>query len=187
MDHSHHAHAISHTDHSSHGVELGMDQNSTDGGMDMGMGMGMQMTFYASVNATILFDGWTVSSAGGLAGSAIGIFFLAIIYESLKYFREYLFRRSHASLHYQTVSNGEDATKIVQGVKRSIRKRILSTDHFIQTGLHIVQVTLSYFLMLIFMTYNAYLCVAIIVGAGVGFFIFGWKKTIVVDITEHCH
>jgi hypothetical protein len=37
------------------------------------------------------------------------------------------------------------------------------------------------------MTYNVYLCVAVVVGAGVGYFLFGWYKSTAVDITEHCH
>jgi len=49
------------------------------------------------------------------------------------------------------------------------------------------QVVLSYVLMLIVMTYNVWLCLAVILGAGSGYFFFGWKKSLVVDITEHCH
>nr|KAF6315409.1 solute carrier family 31 member 1 [Myotis myotis] len=48
-------------------------------------------------------------------------------------------------------------------------------------------VVISYFLMLIFMTYNGYLCIAVAAGAGTGYFLFSWKKAVVVDITEHCH
>lgn len=67
------------------------------------------------------------------------------------------------------------------------RHRMLSFPHAIQTGLHVVQIIVSYFLMLIFMTYNVWLCLAVVLGAGVGYFVFGWKKASVVDITEHCH
>lgn len=64
---------------------------------------------------------------------------------------------------------------------------MLSLSHLLQTVLHIIQVMVSYFLMLVFMTYNAYLCIAVAAGAGVGYFLFSWKKAVVVDITEHCH
>ena len=43
---------------------------------------------------------------------------------------------------------------------------------FIQTLLQMVQLTWAYFLMLIFMTYNAWLCIAVVLGDGVGYFIF---------------
>lgn len=55
--------------------------------------------------------------------------------------------------------------------------------HCWQTVLHILQMIVSYFLMLIFMTYNVWLCVAVALGAGAGYFCFGWKKSVVVDVT----
>lgn len=67
------------------------------------------------------------------------------------------------------------------------RQQMLSFPHLLQTVLHIIQVVISYFLMLIFMTYNGYLCIAVAAGAGTGYFLFSWKKAVVVDITEHCH
>ncbi|GAB5580034.1 high affinity copper uptake protein 1 [Prionailurus iriomotensis] len=66
-------------------------------------------------------------------------------------------------------------------------QQMLSFPHLLQTVLHIIQVVISYFLMLIFMTYNGYLCIAVAAGAGTGYFLFSWKKAVVVDITEHCH
>ncbi|KAL1378798.1 hypothetical protein pipiens_015342 [Culex pipiens pipiens] len=64
---------------------------------------------------------------------------------------------------------------------------MLSVMHLFQTFLHIVQVTLSFLLMLIFMTYNTWLCLAVVLGAALGYFLFGWKKSVIVDVTEHCH
>ena len=64
---------------------------------------------------------------------------------------------------------------------------MLSLAHLVQTLLHVLQVVISYFLMLIFMTYNVYLCVAVALGAGLGYFLFAWKRTIIVDVNEHCH
>lgn len=67
------------------------------------------------------------------------------------------------------------------------RPTMFSLMHGVQTFLHIIQIVLSYFLMLIFMTYNVWLCLAVVIGAAVGYFLFGWKKSVVVDVTEHCH
>jgi hypothetical protein len=67
------------------------------------------------------------------------------------------------------------------------RTQMISTAHFIQTILHIIQVFMSYCLMLAFMTYNVWLCLAVILGAGTGYFMFGWKRAVVVDVNEHCH
>jgi hypothetical protein len=46
-----------------------------------------QMTFHTGYCETVLFDGWKVSSVGGLVGSMIGIFIMAALYEGLKYYR----------------------------------------------------------------------------------------------------
>lgn len=69
----------------------------------------------------------------------------------------------------------------------SSRPKMTSMMHIYQTFLHLVQVTLSFLLMLIFMTYNVWLCLGVVVGAAIGYFLFGWKKSVIVDITEHCH
>ena len=60
-------------------------------------------------------------------------------------------------------------------------------SHILQSLLHIIQVVISYFLMLIFMTYNGWLCIAVALGAGAGYFAFGWLKTSTMDTNEHCH
>lgn len=59
--------------------------------------------------------------------------------------------------------------------------------HIIQSLLHIVQMTLSYLLMLIAMTFNTYLLLAVVLGAGLGHFLFGWRRSSVIDPNEHCH
>ena len=64
---------------------------------------------------------------------------------------------------------------------------MISGSHLTQTVLHVVQVFVSYCLMLVFMTYNVWLCLAVILGAGAGYFFFGWKRAVVVDVNEHCH
>lgn len=46
---------------------------------------------------------------------------------------------------------------------------------------------LSYFLMLIAMTFNSYLFACVILGSGFGHFLFGWRRSSVTDHTEHCH
>ena len=64
---------------------------------------------------------------------------------------------------------------------------ICAPSHWLQTFLHFIQVTVSYALMLIFMTYNGYLAISILIGASLGYFVFGWKKAVIADINEHCH
>jgi copper transporter 1 len=196
MDHS--GHNMGNMDDGSQLMSMGNNDtmgNMTGSGncsMDMGMGMdmgGMNMYFYFGQSATILFKPWETSSPGGMVASCVGIFLLAMVYEGLKYYREFLFRRQYASTRYGTVNNQprEDNKVVMPDGQYTLRNVICSGHHLLQTFLHMLQVTLSYFLMLVFMTYNGWLCISVILGAGVGFFLFGWKKAMVVDVTEHCH
>ncbi|KAG0412058.1 hypothetical protein HPB47_010790 [Ixodes persulcatus] len=160
--------------------------DSSMGGMHMDMG-GMMMYFHFGLTETVLFKNWAVNSVGGMVGSVVGVFIMAAMYEGLKYFREHLFRLHFSSMHYSSVAvTGQDGRTLTE-VHQIARNRIVSWAHFLQTFLHMVQVVLSYFLMLIFMTYNVWLCLGVVLGAGFGYFIFGWKKATVVDVTDHCH
>lgn len=53
---------------------------------------------------------------------------------------------------------------------------IFSKMHLAQTGLHVIQLTISYLLMLVFMTYNFYLCISVIIGAAIGYFACAWCR-----------
>ncbi|XP_018804235.1 PREDICTED: high affinity copper uptake protein 1 isoform X2 [Bactrocera latifrons] len=162
----------------------------------------MSMAFHFGYNETVLFSWWKFDSIMGLIGSMIAIFVMAVLYEGLKYYREYLFWKTYNLLEYRPVTgpqrNPEDPQRStpstsaspVQYVGEVIHKQpptMLSLNHFYQTGLHILQVTLSFMLMLIFMTYNVWLCIAVVLGAAVGYFLFCWRKSVIVDVTEHCH
>ncbi len=157
----------------------------------------MKFQFHGGYNETILFDFWQISSLSGLLWSMLVIFLFGMLYEGLKYYREHLFWKNYNALQYRAVSmpdrNGgavDENGQVVHMVGEVIHKEpptICSMLHFYQTFLHLIQVTLSFMLMLIFMTFNTWLCIAVVVGAAAGFFLFGYKKSVVVDVTEHCH
>jgi hypothetical protein len=57
----------------------------------------------------------------------------------------------------------------------NLNSKMLSLDHMVQTLLHVFQFSISYFIMLSFMTYNYWYCLSILFGIGVGYFLFGVK------------
>ncbi|XP_029166814.1 high affinity copper uptake protein 1 isoform X2 [Nylanderia fulva] len=212
-DHSSHGAHMAHMDHGSmnHGGmdHGGMKHESMDHGSmghgsmshgsmnhDVGastsdacsnMGMhGMSMTFHTGYCESVLFENWKVTSIGSLVGSMIGIIIMAALYEGLKYYREYLFWKTYNALQYRSVTVPSEKNVVAED-NRVVQPTMLSWMHLFQTFLHIVQIVLSYFLMLIFMTYNVWLCCAVVIGAAIGYFLFGWKKSVIVDVTEHCH
>ncbi|XP_074655099.1 high affinity copper uptake protein 1-like isoform X1 [Tubulanus polymorphus] len=178
---------------------------------------GMKMFFHVGIKEHVLFEQWYIQSVGAMVGSCIAIFILACLYEGLKVLREYLLRKHVVAIRYsaydmpastsgssreamvmETQQNGSiktstdnivksDASKLDKNVADSERHKMISWPHILQTMLHILQIVISYFLMLIFMTYNVWLCIAVVLGAGTGYFLFGWKKAVVVDVNEHCH
>ncbi|KAM9333869.1 high affinity copper uptake protein 1 isoform 1-T3 [Symphorus nematophorus] len=203
--HQHHTMAPPTTGGHDHGGGGGGGHDGNNGGHG-----GMVMTFYFGYNnVELLFTGLLINSPGEMVGACIGVFLLAVLYEGLKMGREALLRRSQVNVRYNSMPlPGADGTVLMETHKTvgqclegaelpvrqksrlsrpSVRQRMLSPAHFLQTLLHIVQVVVSYFLMLVFMTYNAYLCIAVAAGAGMGYFLFSWRKAVVVDITEHCH
>lgn len=147
---------------------------------------GMSMIFHGGFCENVLFSSWKISSIGGLIGSIIGIVIMAALYEGLKYYREYLFWKTYNALQYRSVTMPNEKNVVAED-NRVVQPTMFSWMHAFQTFLHIIQIVLSYFLMLIFMTYNVWLCFAVVLGAAIGYFLFGWKKSVIVDVTEHCH
>ncbi|KAK0172624.1 hypothetical protein PV328_005922 [Microctonus aethiopoides] len=188
MDHSTMNHAtMDHDSKIGHQMGHGVDTMTKAGDMcgEGGHGM-MMMAFHGGYCETILFETWKTSSIGGLIGSMIGIIIMASLYEGLKYYREYLFWKTYNALQYRSVTMPAGKNVVAED-NRVVQPTMLSWMHSFQTFLHIIQMILSYFLMLIFMTYNVWLCFAVVLGAAIGYFLFGWKKSVIVDVTEHCH
>lgn len=189
MNHSHHHTMTTSDPHAGHhpATTAGHDHGGGGGGGSSGMHM-MRMTFYFGYeNVELLFTGLVINTAGEMAGAFVAVFLLAILYEGLKIAREGLLRRSQVSIRYNSMPvPGPNGTTLME-THKTVGQQMISLPHLFQTFLHVIQVVVSYFLMLIFMTYNAYLCIAVAAGAGTGYFLFSWKKAVVVDITEHCH
>ncbi|XP_002736582.1 high affinity copper uptake protein 1-like [Saccoglossus kowalevskii] len=140
----------------------------------------MAMYFNFNVEVTILFQGWHVTSAWELALSCIVMFIVAVSFESLSVLRHLTItkevKRAEKICTTKSTAQTEEKTE-----KEAILKKphthmgICSSAHALLTILHLLQVILAYALMLTFMTYNGWLCLSILLGATVGYLIFGWK------------
>jgi len=197
MDHMDHMDHMDNMDHSET-----MDQMEPSHTMAHSMGHMMMMYFHGGYDEVILFDFWRVSTIGGLVGSMIGCFLMGVLYEGIKSYREHWMNGAFHAVSYnqmnsqrkspsneQTESGGTSRGDNVsdQGSIKVIETKMFSIPHIVLTILHMVQMTLAYFLMLIVMTYNSWLCAAVIFGSTLGYFLFGWRKTTIVDVSDHCH
>jgi len=147
-----------------------------DGHMDMDMGdaTGMsQMTkhaddraeghsnlyFYISTEATILFQQWSVDSWLGLLMSCLGILIMALVKQIVVTAREWLRNMAKARLSKPD----------------KMRRAMCDPYHLAQSLLEILDVFIGMCLMVIFMTLNTILATTVVIGYGLGYFLFRWR------------
>ncbi|OTA04678.1 Ctr copper transporter, putative [Trichoderma parareesei] len=159
MDHSHHMHAMEgHEGHGGHG-----------GGMQDMCSMNMLFT-WDTTNLCIVFRQWHVRSTASLIFSLIAVVLLGIGYEALRS----VSRRYESSL----------ATRL-ETVPRQNRETVSKRGHVIKATLYAIQNFYAFMLMLVFMTYNGWVMVAVSLGAFVGYLLFGHSTSATKD--NACH
>lgn len=184
---------------------VGDDNNLTNSSMhhttpmimnhhDNNMMMSHSMVMHTGHTETIVFSGWTTHSVGGFVATCIGLFFIAFAYESIKFVRsrllklKYLRRMKLYKKANPDTSSSEASIDVNRDKKRGANlyfKRIFNGEHLLQTISYLIQVSIAYFLMLAFMTYNYWICLSILLGLGVGYFFFGYQRS-VYEIDEDC-
>ncbi|RNA32773.1 high affinity copper uptake 1-like [Brachionus plicatilis] len=145
----------------------------------------MMMIMHSGLKEIIVFPGWKTNNLIELLVSCIALMIIAILYEALKLFRDRITASKLVKRHKVEMESSTSKTQC-STKQQSYKEKLLSTEHFIQTILHVIQFTISYFIMLAFMTYNYWLCLSILIGIGIGFFFFGVRRT-KIDLNEDCH
>ncbi|KAJ7028312.1 Ctr copper transporter [Mycena alexandri] len=125
------------------------------------------------VDTCIVFRTWHVSSTTTFLVSCAVIMALGVLYEALRATQKTLDARLVRELP-GAVSLGEDARDVSTTSAGSTSKGLKIPLHYraLRAALYGASIFLSFFLMLVFMTYNAYLILATVLGATVGHFIF---------------
>ncbi|KNZ80253.1 Copper transport protein CTR2 [Termitomyces sp. J132] len=168
--------------------------HSMSGGHDMPMGSSCSMHMLWNtqiVDTCIVFPSWHIRSTHGFIFSCLIIIALGILYEWLRGFQKQYEIHLARSLVFEGKGKGR-ATPRASGRNtpeydseesgllngRRVKKSPESTPvpfipRVVRASLYGLTVFLSFFLMLIFMTYNAYLIIAVVLGAAIGHYIFG--------------
>lgn len=143
--------------------------------------MMMQMTFYAGVDCTVLIKQWKTSNAGELLGTVIFWFLIALLHQGTKRLRRSLQKRHNVATSrggFAKLNEQEGSPVQSPGPEVSIVEAPNSwgklKNHLLQSILQLVQTTTSFLLMLVFMTYNVWLAVAIVLGDMCGYMIFSY-------------
>ncbi|KAF4768830.1 hypothetical protein HAV15_008596 [Penicillium sp. str.  len=151
-------------DHSMH-----MDMGHGDmghGDMDMGAKCNMNMLFtWSSENLCIIFRSWHVTGPFSFLFSLIAIVILAAGYEGVR-----SATRKYEVAHAQRLSAFLGTTATTGG--RDNRAALVRKGKLITAALYAIQVFYSFFIMLLFMTYNGQVMIAVAVGAFVGYLAF---------------
>ncbi|XP_033742591.1 high affinity copper uptake protein 1-like [Pecten maximus] len=160
-------------------MDMVMEDNNTS---TEGCGMpSMAMYFHTEHCQYILFEAFKTTTNGGLTTGCVCVFIFAFLYEGLKTLRDHC-------LSWLPVRPTKSLNPDIKRQRKWTWWRDLFTyGHMLQTVLHMVQIMWSYSMMLVFMTYNTWLCLALILGATSGYFVFGSAPRIQRDSFEHCH
>lgn len=160
-------------------------------GMDMHNGSmgGMHMTFYFGNDATILFAPWKVTTWQGMLWSCIIVLVVSFAYEGLKTFRQRLLKVAKAQRSEDSTNSeetNEDNVMFLSPTRwRQNRCRVVL--HLIQTSLHLIQITVGYMLMLVAMTFNAWLFISLVLGASLGYLLFNFRDVFSEELHDPCH
>ncbi|KAL7901287.1 Ctr copper transporter family domain-containing protein [Trichoderma sp. TUCIM 5745] len=187
MDHSNHMHLMEgHEGHGGHG-----------GGMDDMCSMSMLFT-WDTTNLCIVFRQWHIRSNTSLVLSLIAVVLIGMGYEALRS----VSRNYEASLakRLEVVPNStahgyrdnidddvEDNVAETIDFNRSGQNRddFSKRGHLIKALLYAFQNFYAFMLMLVFMTYNGWVMVAVSAGAFFGYLLFGHSTSATKD--NACH
>ncbi|KAI4849707.1 Ctr copper transporter [Aureobasidium sp. EXF-8845] len=159
MDHSHMDHG-----NMGHG---GMDH----GGMDHGNMCNMNMLFtWDTQNLCIVFKSWRVTSTMSLFWSLLGVMLLTAGYELIREISRRYEAKIQREIDDMPNDDQEESSLLASG--RSAADAYAKTKT-IKAALYAIQVFYSFFIMLLFMTYNGWIMLAVGVGAFVGYLVFG--------------
>lgn len=135
----------------------------------------------------ILWRSWVAYTVTEFAFSCIAFFVMSFLYELLKFLRVQLARRDARREAEQLAAEqrrknlndcgaGCSETPLAEIRDKTYWERIFNMPHVIQSLLNFVQIIISYLLMLVFMNFNYWLCLSVILGLAFGYFFFGWVK-----------
>ncbi|QQP38598.1 High affinity copper uptake protein 1 [Caligus rogercresseyi] len=164
-----------HNHHSAHHDMAGHDMSSKGSSSHMMMMMYSTAAMRRSSSSTF----GEISGIGGLILSMIICFLIAILYEAIKFTREVVFRKYNAPF-IEPAKQGHDSD--LKGLQSSSRdeedpskpKIRLAFHRLISPHAHIHD-------------YNSWLCLSVVLGTAAGYFIFGWKRSSILDVSDHCH
>ncbi|XP_039308047.1 probable low affinity copper uptake protein 2 isoform X1 [Solenopsis invicta] len=137
----------------------------------------MHMWYWFGVDlGGFLFSGYNVTTVWGLVATCLGLAALAILYEAMKISQIHLQPTVIKHVPKMTSASSESSSLLSRVTPKNFRSYtrcgncLRWTLQILHWSLH---TALGYILMMAVMTYNAYITIALVVGACIGYCIFG--------------
>ncbi|XP_015907223.1 high affinity copper uptake protein 1 [Parasteatoda tepidariorum] len=120
----------------------------------------------------LLFKGLTIESVSGMVGLCICVAIFTFIYETVKTLRQKLVASlGKSQQEYAAMEIRSERAMLVE-MKETNYKWKRFRIHAIHALLYMVQVTMGYLLMLIIMSYNAWLAITVFTAAGFSYYFY---------------
>ncbi|KAH9901766.1 copper transport protein ctr4 [Xylariomycetidae sp. FL2044] len=152
--------------------------------MDMSSDSACKMTMlwnWDTIDACFLAESWRIRNDGMLAASCIGAVLLVICLEFLrrvgKEYDLFILRQfqQHMLAQATMAKSGDGCCSDSPAPGSQILTfRATPLQQFIRSAIHAVSFGLAYIIMLIVMSFNGYIIISIIIGAGLGKFLCDW-------------
>ncbi|KAJ1348524.1 hypothetical protein KIN20_003841 [Parelaphostrongylus tenuis] len=120
----------------------------------------MWMWFHSTINDVVLFESWTITTPLDMVWSCFVVMALGVLLEFIRYIRWRIGMSETLSTH----------------LSANYISRLFSSSHMLQTLFFGVQQVIAYSLMLVFMTFSIWLGIAVCLGTGIGFLLFGSRQ-----------
>jgi len=152
-------------DHTSHNHAAGMVMPTTPAVAADGHS-GHSNAFHFGVDETVLFDFWRTESVAGIILTAVIVVVLCFVMEFIRFYRN-LRKVEHRREQLQNAAHRQKSLE-----RSSLFTPRLTRFAVLDALLLSAQLIIAYVLMLVFMTFNFFLCAAVIVGEAGAHFLF---------------
>ncbi|GJP48931.1 hypothetical protein CLOM_g8205 [Closterium sp. NIES-68] len=130
-----------------------------------------QMWLYWGPTVTILFENWRTSEWAVYIFACFAVLAFCVLHEFLTSLRLKLSQAASGRCRVNDVEQGAKG-----GASKTSRDWHPLLDRLAATGIYTLNTTFSYTIMLIIMSFNIGLFIAVVLGLSIGFFLFGSKR-----------
>lgn len=140
-----------------------------------------------TTNLCILVKQWRVTGPWSLGQALVVIVLFAMSFEAIRELTRRYEHNSRTGIIALGGSSRPDSPSPLANTATTTGRREARKRQLIKSLLYALQVGISFLLMLVFMTYNVYVMAAVVVGSGIGYYLFNSDPNGVSGKGMACH